>query len=111
MLDFGFWIIDCGLRPVRATGAYAPEGFVVRSFSGILMGDGDPHRPKAGIAHGGRCVEDLILFFLWLLTARRHSYLESGMVFYNSLETIVPEIRHDGIIGIAAGYEGFDIRV
>ena len=36
---------------------------------------------KAGIALGGLCVEDLILFFLRSLTVRRHSYLESGTVF------------------------------
>jgi len=24
---FGFWILDCGLRPIGAIRAYAPEGF------------------------------------------------------------------------------------
>ena len=26
--DFGFGIVDCGLRPVGAIGAYAPEGML-----------------------------------------------------------------------------------
>jgi len=43
--DWGYWILDwrfgiwdCGLRPVGATGAYAPEGFVV-SLRSIVSND------------------------------------------------------------------------